>query len=545
MVAALIPQLVRHPTPVLLNHLLTLALIAVPETRIKPQTLPLAAVVLVHQPRPPLPDPAPQSGSDPNNTGQVAGIVAVLLTIVVLLVVVVVVTFMCLKKKKRQRKVVVSRVGGEAEGMINLVYGATDSEKMEVSVAASAANSNTYCGKTTSDNTVPTPYIYASADTLPQGQVPDSSYAAIGAEANAGKRPSLHYEVDSIYEAPASSENGLYAQYEKIKISTIPRSTIEATECLGSGQFGTVNKGVWQSPSSPLEVAIKTLKSSAKEEDKVKFLQEGAIMGQFRHPNVVKLHGIVREQQTVLLVIELLAKEDLREHLLTLRPEEGESVNSGLPHTLLSYCRQSISGLSYLAKKGFVHRDIAARNILLSEDHETCKIADFGMSRDLADETYYISRGGKIPVKWTAPEALHYKKYSTASDVWSFGCLMYEIWSLGHKPFETHTNPEAIKMVDKGYRLAPPPGCPRAIYQLMIKTWNPTPSERPMAETLSQNLSRPDPTLLSWNVSDKPAGVPQALQLGGPLDSTPLLYPDLQRTYLPPDLTNNDYDEPS
>jgi hypothetical protein len=204
--------------------------------------------------------------------------------------------------------------------------------------------------------------------------VADSSYAAIGAEVNAGKRPSLHYEVDSIYEAPASSENGLYAQYEKIKISTIPRNTIEATECLGSGQFGTVNKGVWQSPSSTLEVAIKTLKSSAKEEDKVKFLQEGAIMGQFRHPNVVKLHGIVREQQTVLLVIELLAREDLREHLLTLRPEEGESVDSGLPHTLLSYCRQIISGLSYLAKKGFVHRDIAARNILLSEDHETCKV---------------------------------------------------------------------------------------------------------------------------------------------------------------------------
>ena len=68
------------------------------------------------------------------------------------------------------------------------------------------------------------------------------------------------------------------------------------------------------------------------------------------------------------------------------------------------------------------------------------QIADFGMSRDLADETYYISSGGKIPVKWTAPEALHYKKYSTASDVWSFGCLMYEIWSLGHKPLEGYTN---------------------------------------------------------------------------------------------------------
>ena len=87
-------------------------------------------------------------------------------------------------------------------------------------------------------------------------------------------------------------------------LAPIPRSHVphRATECLGSGQFGTVNKGVWQSPSSPLEVAIKTLKSSAKEEDKVKFLQEGAIMGQFRHPNVVKLHGIVREQQTVSLI---------------------------------------------------------------------------------------------------------------------------------------------------------------------------------------------------------------------------------------------------
>ena len=121
------------------------------------------------------------------------------------------------------------------------------------------------------------------------------------------------------------------------------------------------------------------------------------------------------------------------------------------------------------------------------------QIADFGLSKDLQNKDYYVSQGGKVPVKWTAPEALHHRKYSTASDVWSYGCLLYEIWSLGHKPYSTLTNVEVgrpgihykcmitnsyvhlsiqvLRRVGSGYRLPPPPGCPKAIYSIMIQCW--------------------------------------------------------------------------
>uniref|UniRef100_A0A1X7SVY7 Protein kinase domain-containing protein n=1 Tax=Amphimedon queenslandica TaxID=400682 RepID=A0A1X7SVY7_AMPQE len=174
--------------------------------------------------------------------------------------------------------------------------------------------------------------------------------------------------------------------------------------------------------------------------------------------------------------------------------------------------------MEYLSRKKFVHRDLAARNILVSDEGTgICKIADFGMSRDLKDESYYISQAKKIPIKWTAPEALHYKKYSSASDVWSYGALMYEIWSLGHKPFENSTNQECIRLVDSGYRLPPPPGCP--------KPMNPDTHDRPSFSDISSSLSSPDKQLLMINKED-PVTV-----LGGALETSHSLYTDLQYMY--------------
>ena len=142
-----------------------------------------------------------------------------------------------------------------------------------------------------------------------------------------------------------------------------------------------------------------------------------------------------------MIVCELMRKGDLHHYLLSLHPQSGNNLPPEMPAILLSFSRQIAAGMGYLAGKSFVHRDLAARNILVSEN-DICKIADFGLSRDLQNEDYYVSHGGKIPVMWTAPEALNYRKYSTASDVWSYGVLLYEIWAMGIKPFQDCTNNE-------------------------------------------------------------------------------------------------------
>ncbi|XP_032233800.2 uncharacterized protein LOC5509057 isoform X2 [Nematostella vectensis] len=277
---------------------------------------------------------------------------------------------------------------------------------------------------------------------------------------------------------PASNEQELYHQLS----SEIPCDSIKVgEERLGSGAFGHVMLGVWlKSPGNPVQVAVKMLRDSSDSEDRVKFLQEAAIMRQFTHRNVVYMYGVVTNSNPIMIVLEHMSLGNLRNYLLNLRLKYGKEVVLCLDtrSQLLGMIRDIAAGMQYLHSLGFVHRDLAARNILLDSDM-ICKIGDFGMSRDLMICDYYTSRGGRIPVKWTAPEAINYGRYSSASDVWSYGVLLFEIWSLGDKPYANLDNNEVVEAVSRGYRLPPPDHCPTMIYRLMVDCWHPEGRGRP------------------------------------------------------------------
>ncbi|XP_019849285.1 PREDICTED: uncharacterized protein LOC100641922 [Amphimedon queenslandica] len=373
------------------------------------------------------------------------------------------------------------------------------------------------------DNTNTSRRIYAELE--------PSQYYNVGHEYDSTVMANNSFFVESVsFWLPGSDCSSIYEQLSRNKFRELTPGQIKVGDRLGSGQFGSVSKGVWESPTGPVDVAIKTLNNNTSEDEKVKFLQEAAIMGQFHHPNIVKLHGMVTVGEPMMIVLELIPHGDMRQYLHTLQPQPGELVASTVPGLLLSFCRQIASGMEYLSKKGFVHRDLAARNILIA-DKEVCKISDFGMSRDLQNEDYYLSSGGQIPIKWTAPEALHYKKYSSASDVWSYGVLLYEIWSLGHKPFHDITNQEAIRKIESGVRLSPPSGCPREVYKIMMQCWHPERDHRPTFAILVTSFCQSDSSLISLSPIDTQCH-PQAGILGAPLEAGQDMFTDLQSMYL-------------
>ncbi|XP_035986914.1 focal adhesion kinase 1 isoform X19 [Fundulus heteroclitus] len=261
----------------------------------------------------------------------------------------------------------------------------------------------------------------------------------------------------------------------------IQRDCIELGRCIGEGQFGDVHQGVYISQENPaLSVAVKTCKNSTSDSVREKFLQEALTMRQFDHPHIVKLMGVITENP-VWLIMELCTLGELRSFL------QVRKYSLDLA-TLILYSYQLSTALAYLESKRFVHRDIAARNVLVSTV-DCVKLGDFGLSRYMEDSSYYKASKGKLPIKWMAPESINFRRFTTASDVWMFGVCMWEILMYGIKPFQGVKNNDVIGRIENGERLAMPPQCPPTLYSLMTKCWSYDPSKRPRFNELKTQLS--------------------------------------------------------
>ncbi|KRG00742.1 tyrosine-protein kinase Fer isoform X2 [Drosophila mojavensis] len=239
-------------------------------------------------------------------------------------------------------------------------------------------------------------------------------------------------------------------------------------EKIGRGNFGDVYKAKLKSTKQ--DVAVKTCRMTLPDEQKRKFLQEGRILKQYDHPNIVKLIGICVQKQPIMIVMELVPGGSLLNYL-------RKNSNSLTTRQQMGMCRDAAAGMRYLESKNCIHRDLAARNCLVDFEHSV-KISDFGMSRE--EEEYIVSDGMKqIPVKWTAPEALNFGKYTTLCDVWSYGILMWEIFSKGDTPYSGMSNSRARERIDTGYRMPTPENTPPEMYRLMLKCWAADVDSRP------------------------------------------------------------------
>ncbi|XP_028161880.1 tyrosine-protein kinase Fer isoform X4 [Ostrinia nubilalis] len=255
----------------------------------------------------------------------------------------------------------------------------------------------------------------------------------------------------------------------------VPRETwelnnddVQLCDKIGRGNFGDVYKARLKTTGQ--EVAVKTCRVALPEEQKRTFLQEGRILKQYQHPNIVRLIGIAVQKPPIMIVMELVSGGSL----LTFLRTRSSSLGS---RALLAMCRDAAAGMRYLESKNCIHRDLAARNCLVGDDN-IVKISDFGMSRE--EEEYIVSGGMKqIPIKWTAPEALNFGKYTSLCDVWSYGVLMWEIFSKGDTPYAGMSNSRAREKIDAGYRMPAPEGCAEDVYALMLRCWEYEADKRP------------------------------------------------------------------
>ncbi|XP_060264910.1 muscle, skeletal receptor tyrosine-protein kinase isoform X3 [Ovis aries] len=288
-----------------------------------------------------------------------------------------------------------------------------------------------------------------------------------------------------------------------------PRNNIEYVRDIGEGAFGRVfqARAPGLLPYEPFTmVAVKMLKEEASADMQADFQREAALMAEFDNPNIVKLLGVCAVGKPMCLLFEYMAYGDLNEFLRSMAPHPGRSLSpsdlspgsqasSPGPPPLscaeqLCIARQVAAGMAYLSERKFVHRDLATRNCLVGENM-VVKIADFGLSRNIYSADYYkANENDAIPIRWMPPESIFYNRYTTESDVWAYGVVLWEIFSYGLQPYYGMAHEEVIYYVRDGNILSCPENCPLELYNLMRLCWSKVPADRPSFISIHRILER-------------------------------------------------------
>lgn len=280
-----------------------------------------------------------------------------------------------------------------------------------------------------------------------------------------------------LYPAPKRQKPTVFGLSPEPDRWEIERTEIAMKHRLGGGQYGDVYEAIWKRYNKT--VAVKTLK-----EDTMAlkdFLEEAAIMKEMKHPNLVQLLGVCTREPPFYIVTEFMPQGNLLDFM---RSSNKDDIGA----TILMYMATQIaSGMAYLEARSFIHRDLAARNCLVGDNH-LVKVADFGLARLMKDDTYTAHAGAKFPIKWTAPEGLAFNRFSTRSDVWAFGVLLWELATFGMSPYPGVELTEVYHLLERGYRMDRPANCPASVYELMMRCWQWDPKDRPTFKEIHNAL---------------------------------------------------------